>query len=174
MNWTALLKGSIEQTYKATEDLMDLVDEDGLDWKPATGSNWMTTGQLLKHITTACGFCCRGFVTGDWGMPEGASSDDMPAEDMLPKAEQMPTVASVAEAKRLLAEDKRLALEMVDASGEEKLANQMVSAPWNPMEMLLGHRLFEMVGHLNQHKGQLFYYLKLQGKPVHTGSLWGM
>jgi hypothetical protein len=24
------------------------------------------------------------------------------------------------------------------------------------------------------HAGQLFYYLKLQGKPVNTGHLWGM
>jgi hypothetical protein len=31
-----------------------------------------------------------------------------------------------------------------------------------------------MVGHLNQHKGQLFYYLKLQGKDVNTMHLWGM
>jgi hypothetical protein len=28
--------------------------------------------------------------------------------------------------------------------------------------------------HLAQHKGQLFYYLKLQGKPVNTTDLWGM
>jgi hypothetical protein len=31
-----------------------------------------------------------------------------------------------------------------------------------------------MIGHLAQHKAQLFYYLKLQGKPVHTGHLYGM
>ena len=40
--------------------------------------------------------------------------------------------------------------------------------------MVLGRRLLQMVEHLNQHKGQLFYYLKLQGVPVHTGNLWGM
>jgi hypothetical protein len=31
-----------------------------------------------------------------------------------------------------------------------------------------------MIQHLAQHKGQLFYYLKLQGKPVNTAHLWGM
>jgi hypothetical protein len=31
-----------------------------------------------------------------------------------------------------------------------------------------------MLAHLAQHKGQLFYYLKLMGRPVHTGHLWGM
>ncbi len=30
-----------------------------------------------------------------------------------------------------------------------------------------------MIEHLKQHKGQLFYYLKLQGKPVNTSDLWG-
>jgi hypothetical protein len=39
--------------------------------------------------------------------------------------------------------------------------------------MILGQRLLQMVAHLAQHKAQLFYYLKLQGKPVHTGHLWG-
>jgi hypothetical protein len=40
--------------------------------------------------------------------------------------------------------------------------------------MILGHRLLQMVDHLKSHKAQLFYYFKLQGKPVHTGHLWGM
>lgn len=42
------------------------------------------------------------------------------------------------------------------------------------MEMPLGVRMIQMVDHLKQHKGQLFYYLKLQGQPVKTGDLWGM
>jgi hypothetical protein len=93
---------------------------------------------------------------------------------MLPPAEKLPTVGSVAEAKKLLAEDKQVALDMLAKCNEDKLANETASAPWDPTEMILGHRLLQMVGHLNQHKGQLFYYLKLQGKPVNTGHLWGM
>jgi hypothetical protein len=30
-----------------------------------------------------------------------------------------------------------------------------------------------MIQHLERHEGQLFYYLKLQGKPVNTVDLWG-
>ena len=153
---------------------MDLVDEDKLDWKPATGSNWMTTGQLLRHLTEACGTGCRGFVTGDWGMPDGSDLSDVKPEDMLPPAEKMETISSVAEAKKLLAADKKVALDRVAQSGEENLANKVAPAPWDPREMILGHRLLQMVDHLNHHKGQLFYYLKLQGKPVNTGTLWGM
>ena len=151
-----------------------MVDEDGLDWKPATGDNWMTTGQLLKHITEACGKCFKGFVTGDWGMPEGMDPSDMSPEDMLPPAEKMPSVSDLAEAKALLAADKQIALDMLAQCSEEDLATKRVPAPWCPEEMILGQHLMNMVTHLTVHKAQLFYYLKLQGKPVHTGSMWGM
>jgi uncharacterized damage-inducible protein DinB len=168
-----LLKNEIEHTFGVTNKLMDLVDENQLDWKPSTGSNWMTTGQLLRHITDACGAAIRGFVTGDWGMPEDVDMSQLPPEEMLPPAEKFPTVGSVAEAKKLLAEDKQVALDMLAKCSEEDLSTKIATAPWDPTELVLGHRLLQMVGHLNQHKGQLFYYLKLQGKPVNTVHLWG-
>ena len=174
MNWTELLKSGADGAYHATEGLIALVDDDSLDWKPETGENWMTTGQLLMHITCACGACMKGFVTGDWSMPEGAEMDDA-GDEMLPPAEVLPTVQTVAEAVERLSADKDLAHVMIERAGEEDLAHKLVAAPWNPEEKLpLGHHLLGMVQHLSQHKGQLFYYLKLQGKPVHTGTLWGM
>lgn len=169
MNWTDLLKSEIETTYHAAEGLMKLVDKDKLSWKPATGSNWMTTAQLLKHMTEACGHCMRGFVTNEWPMPADAKPDEM-----LPPADRMPAAKSVDEAVRALAEDRKVALEMVAKAGEKNLASKQVAAPWDPTPKALGQQLLSMVGHLGQHKGQLFYYLKLQGKPVHTGTLWGM
>jgi uncharacterized damage-inducible protein DinB len=175
MKWTELLKEQVESVYHATEGLMDLVKLKDLSFKPATGANWMTTGQLLKHITEACGFCMRGFVTGDWGMPEGVEYEEVPEDQMLPPAEKMPAVKRVADAKKLLAADKKLALAMIRKAGERSLATKMVAAPWNPkVKSPLGLHLLHMVSHLSQHKGQLFYYLKLMGRPVHTGHLWGM
>lgn len=174
MNWMELLKKEIENTYKVTEELMDLVDDDKLKWKPPTGSNWMTTGQVLMHLTNACGAAIKGFVTGDWGMPEDFDLSNMSPEDMLPPAEKLPTIGSVAEAKQLLAEDKKLSLDMLEKCDEDRLIHEIATAPWDPTEMILGHRLLQMIEHLNQHKGQLFYYLKLQGKPVNTSHLWGM
>lgn len=169
MNWTELLTARANATYHATEGLLALCDNSMLGWKPATGSNWMTTGQLLAHIPTACGLCCAGFVTGEWPIPEGASM-----EDMLPTAEKMPTVKSVAAAKKALAADKKLALAMIAKAGEKNLGTKKVAAPWDPTEHLLGVQILGMIGHLANHKAQLFYYLKLQGKPVHTGHLYGM
>ncbi len=176
MNWTDLLRSGIDETYRATEGLLVLVDDDALAWKPATGDNWMTTGQLLRHLTEACGLCCRGFVTGDWGLPDGADMQDLPPDQMMPPAVKLPTVTSVAEARRLLAEDRDLALRMVQEAGESRLEGETSRAPWDPqgMERRLGQHLLGMIEHLATHKAQLFYYLKLQGKAVDTRHLWGM
>lgn len=174
MNWTQLLKNEIESTYATTERLLEKVDPDSLHWKPESGSNWMTVGQLLKHITNACGGGCKGFVTGDWGLPAGVKLEDLSPEEMLPPAEKMPGIESVEEAKKLLSEDKAVALQMIDQAGEDDLANRQVAAPWAPgVKYALGRHLLQMVQHLDRHKGQLFYYLKLQGKPVNTVDLWG-
>lgn len=176
MNWTRLLTDAIDYNYDVAGKLFDLVDDDTLDWKPATGQNWMTVGQLMRHITDACGKSCRGFVTGDWGLPEGMDFVDIPAEHMMPPAEAMPGVSGLDEAHALLAEDRQLALAMVKEAGEDALDQRMMAAPWDPsgMEKPLGAHLLGMVEHLAQHKGQLFYYLKMQGKPVSSHHLWGM
>lgn len=173
MNWKELLKNEIETTYKLTEGLIDLVDVDKLEWKPSAENNWMTTGQLLSHLTDACGAPIKGFVTGDWGLSEGLDINELPQEEMLPPAEKLPTVKSILETKKLLQEDKQIALDMINKCDEETLAHQKSKAPWDESEMILGYRLLQMVLHLSHHKSQLFYYLKLQGKMVNTSHLWG-
>lgn len=45
-------------------------------------------------------------------------------------------------------------------------------APWGGPERTLFQHCYEMIWHLGQHKGQLFYYLKIQGKDVNTIHLW--
>jgi uncharacterized damage-inducible protein DinB len=172
MNAIDLLKAELADGYAVTQRLLDLVDEGSLDWKPATGENWMSTGQLLKHVSNACGSGFKGFITGDWGFPADFDPSSMSEEDMMPSADKLPTVASVAEARRLLAEDHALALACLAQVDEVELDTRPAPAPWDGSTMMLGRRLLQMVQHLAQHKGQLFYYLKLQGKPVNTMHLW--
>ncbi|MBN2443156.1 MAG: hypothetical protein JXJ04_17480 [Spirochaetales bacterium] len=57
---------------------------------------------------------------------------------------------------------------------EDDPTNKPAAAPRDSKKLILGYRLLQMVDHLKQHKSQLFSYLKLQGKPVNTGDLWGM
>ncbi len=174
MNWTELLRYEMESTYAVADALMARVEENKLplDWKPSTGKNWMTTGQLLGHLAQSCGVLVEGFVTGDWGMPPEHIADT-PPEEMLTPAEKMASIESVAKARKLLAEDRKLALDVLANVGDERLANQKATAPWDPRELPLGVRLLAMVAHLSQHKGQLFYYMKLQNINVNSGDLWG-
>lgn len=172
--WTDLITRHTDSTYKATLGMVKLLTDKDLAWKPATGSNWMTVGQLLEHLTNAGGACVKGFVTGDWG--HGADGGDDPStETGLPPADKLPTVKSVADAAKRIEADHRTALEMIAKAGEANLAGKKVAAPWNPTELLLGEQCLMMIdAHLATHKAQLFYYLKLMGKSVHTGHLYGM
>lgn len=174
MSWKTLISRETESTYTITGKLFDLVSDDELTWKPASGENWMTVGQLLMHLSDACGAGMRGFFTGDWGLPEGMDMKEMSDQDMLPPADKLPSVKSVNQARNLLAADENLAKEMIGKVSESDLTTQPAPAPWDPTEMILGHRLLQMVDHLRQHKGQLFYYLKLMGKPVNTMHLYGI
>ena len=174
MEWTKQLYSQIESSYTSTEKLMAMVKDEDLDWKPTTGQNWMTMGQLLMHLTSSCGACCKGFVTGDWGMPEMPADAESNDEMGLLPAEQLPTIDNVAEAQRLLVADRKLAVEMIEQVGEDGLENTQAAAPWEPnVQKCLGNHMLEMVGHLQSHKSQLFYYLKLMGHDVNTMNLWG-
>jgi hypothetical protein len=171
MNWTTMLARQVEGAYRAADGLMALVDEGQLGWKPdaprgegATG--WMTTGQLLRHLTEACGVLCRAFADNDWsfmGPPPEAGKTPPP----------MPSARSVKEAREALARDKEVALATIREAGEARLQNERVTAPWG-IEGTLGEQFLDMVKHLESHKNQLFYYLKLQGRAVNTAHLWGM
>ncbi|MFC2083149.1 DinB family protein [Candidatus Bipolaricaulota bacterium] len=173
MEWQSHLKHHAEAAYRAVEGLFELVTEDMLQWKPDTGSNWLTTAQLLEHITSSCGSMCKGFVSGDWGMPAEAF-EAMPPEELLPPAEKFPAMVSLADARTKLAADKKIAFESIEAVSEHDLETRRMVAPWDPTERSLGDWIMEPIEHLVAHKSQLFYYLKLQGANVDTRHLWGM
>ena len=168
-----ILRQEAERMYAPTEALIRRVEPTTLDWKPGTGQNWMTVGQLLKHCSEACGAGIKAFLTGDWGLPEGVRFEDLPPEEMLPPASKLPAVASVDEALRLLAEDRQVALRHLASANEAALLTDRYPAPWGGPELTLFQHLLSMVTHLRQHKGQLFYYLKLMGHDVSTPDLWG-
>jgi hypothetical protein len=174
MNLTEVLEQEAAGMYAATEKMFRLVDKDKLAWKPPTGHNWMTTAQLVQHCTNACGATIKGFVSGDWGLPPDTKMEDLPPDEMLPPAERLPAATSVEAALKELAADKVIALEYIKKAGEANLLGKKMAAPWGGPEVTLFQHLMTMIHHLGQHKGQLFYYLKLQGKDVNTMHLWGM
>ncbi|MBE0634763.1 DinB family protein, partial [Candidatus Bipolaricaulota bacterium] len=60
MSWQSVLTEQVNDAYRAAEGLLRLVEDEPLEWKPATGENWMTTGQLVHHLSDACGSMSKG------------------------------------------------------------------------------------------------------------------
>jgi len=167
-----VLTEEAETTYEITRKLAAAFGDAELSWKPPTGATeWMTVGQLLMHCASfACGKAVCGFVTGDWGP---SAAPDAGAAAHVPAAAALPSVGSVSQALALLEEDRRLALGCIAATRNADLLAQRTLAPWGgPVETLFQH-LLHVIAHLAQHKGQLFYYLKLMGREVGTADLWG-
>jgi uncharacterized damage-inducible protein DinB len=174
VNLRELLQTQAEQTYRTAEILLGMVEDTELNWKPSQGTNWWTVGQLLRHMTVSCGIWCKGFVEGTWDDAGDVDYDLVSVGAGLPPAEAYRSVENVAGARAALAVDKATAFRMIEKTSEEDLANKKVAAPWNPAPRALVLCLLDMIRHLESHRAQLYSYLKLMGKPVHTGHLWGM
>jgi len=174
MTLIELLKTQIEDTYRAADALLGIVENADLNWKPSEGENWWTIGQLLRHMTVSCGIWCKGFVTDVWDDADDVDYSKVPEGQQLPQADAYRSVENVAAARKALAADKVVALEVLAQTSSEELACKTAVAPWNPAPRILALRILDMIRHLESHKSQLYYYLKLMGKPVHTANLWGM
>ena len=173
MGLREVLSEEMENNFEVTDRLFRRVESHQLAWKPETGSNWMTIGQLMWHCSSACGVAMRAFVTGDWGLPEGVEFKDLAQEEILPPAEKLPAVENIEQAISLLREDRQVGLSVLREVPETDLLGRRFSPPWGGAECTLFQHLLHMVEHLGQHKGQLFYYLKLLGLDVRTEDLWG-
>ncbi len=177
MTTTTLKQVLLQQantTYDITEKLISQVSDGQLCWVPTTGKNWMTAGQLLMHCASfGCGKAVQGFVRGDWGLPETSEVTGHNDIQHVPPTDALPTVDTVEEALELLADDRRLAVQCISEVEESDLLAKRCVAPWGGPEISLFQQLTLMIEHLSQHKGQLFYYLKLMGKDVNTSDLWG-
>jgi len=170
MTLTEVLLTEADANYALTERLMRRVRDDELSWTPSAGKNWMTMGQLLMHCASfGSGKAIRGFVTGDWG----AAAEDSTEHDHVPPPEALPSVKTVHEALELLAADREVARGSILAAGEANLLGRKTTAPWGGPELCLFQQILRMIAHLAQHKGQLFYYLKLMERDVNTSDLWG-
>ena len=130
--------------------------------------------ELLMHCANfGCGKALRGFIQGDWGLPEGTAVEELAAGDHVPPATALPSVQSVEQALALLEKGSTLAVGCLAAAGEEELLGRTLRAPRGGPKTSLFQHLLHVIAHLAQHKGQLFYYLKLMGSEAATGDPWG-
>ena len=149
------------QSVQPAEKLIGMVPADKLDWKP--GPTFMSTGQVICHMSEGVGGGLESLVKGNWP----------PMEEMEAgmKLENMPS-CGVQEALSRLAKDKMTLRATLEAISEEDFTNRVVSVPWG-WKTKFEIMSVAFLGHFNNHKMQLFMYLKLLGLPVNTETLYG-
>lgn len=139
--------------------LIKMVPADKLDWKP--GEGFMSYGQLICHLSDGVGEALRKTVSGDWPPPEETESS---------LKHEMPS-CSVDEALAKLEEEGKVLEETLAGISEDDFQNRMVSVPWG-WEAKMEKMALQFLEHFFHHKMQLFMYLKLQGFPVDTMTLY--
>jgi uncharacterized damage-inducible protein DinB len=152
----------VMENYEPAEKLIGMVPADKLNWRP--GPTFMSTGQVLCHLSDGLGGGFEMLLSGKW-----PSMEEM-AEGM--KLENLPS-CSPREALDKLEKDKRILRQVLEGVSEQDFTNKVVSVPWGvtaKMERMAIHFL----EHFTNHKMQLFTYLKLLGLPVDTQTLYGM
>lgn len=150
----------VMENYRPAEKLIGLVPADKLNWQP--GPTFMSVGQALAHLSEGLGGGLEMALNGKW-----PSMEEM---EVGMKLENLPSCSS-PEALERLEKDKKILRQVLDGVSEEDFTNKVLTVPWGwtaKMERLS----IGFLGHFNNHKMQLFTYLKLLGLPVNTETLY--
>ena len=149
-----------ESIYRPMAKLISLAPASKLDWKPGKG-DYMNLGQLLHHLST----CPGAFVAAvNNAFPPSAAFQKFIQEDL--KNNKTPEVAG-REVSRGWDEAKAALTGVSPADFQARI----VAVPWGP-PMPLWRTCLGMAEHWVNHKYQLFFYLKLLGRPVNTMTLY--
>ena len=151
----------VMENYGPAEKLIGMVPADKLKWQP--GPTFMSTGQVICHLSDSLGGGFEMLLSGKW-----PSMEEM-AEGM--KLENLPSCGP-QEALDKLEKDKKTLRQVLDGMSEEDFTNKVVSVPWG-WNAKMEHMGINFLGHFTNHKMQLFTYLKLLGLPVNTETLYG-
>lgn len=152
----------VMQSVRPAEKLIGMAPTDQLTWKP--GPTFMSVGQVIFHLSDGLGVGLETMLSGKW--------PPMEEMDAAMKLENMPS-CGVPEALDRLAKDSQVLRATIDGLSEEDFTNRVVSVPWG-MTAKVEIMVLSFLYHFNNHKMQLFLYLKLLGLPVNTGTLYGM
>ena len=146
--------------HRPSARLISLAPPERLAWKPAD-VNMMTLGQLLKHLAT----CPAHLAT--------AARDAFPpaAEFSRANDEAVQQSATPAEAGPVLESNYAAAVKAIEGLREEDFQGKQIAVPWGPPTVMY-RALMDMAMHQNNHKMQLFMYLKILGLPVNTMTLY--
>jgi hypothetical protein len=152
----------VMESVRPAQKLIGMVPADKLSWRP--GPTFMSMGQVINHLSEGLGGGLDMVLTGKWPA--------MGEMEAAMKLENMPA-CGIQEALDRLQKDSEILHRTLDGVSEADFTNRVVSVPWGwqtKLEIMAVHFL----GHFDNHKMQLFTYLKLLGLPVNTETLYGM
>jgi hypothetical protein len=151
----------VMNSIQPAEKLIGMVPADKLNWKP--GPTFMSMGQVVCHLSEGLGGGFEMLLSGKWPPPEEMEAG-MKLENMAS--------CGVQEALKRLDKDKKVLESALEGISEADFTNRVVSVPWGwkGKVEVMG---VSFLGHFNNHKMQLFTYLKLLGLPVNTETLYG-
>ncbi|MBI4641582.1 MAG: DinB family protein [Candidatus Tectomicrobia bacterium] len=150
MSAVTAYRSQVERLHKLTKKLMSLAP-DQPDWKP--GENFMSLGDLLNHLSGINRAIIRS-VKGPDAVPPVGPDKAVTAQAAISRME----------------EGFAAAIKVLDELPESDYLNKEVETQIykGPLYGMLSR----IVEHQTNHKMQLFFYLKLLGKPVNTQTLY--
>ena len=154
----------MQKTQAPLKNMVEMIPDDKFDWAP--GKDFMTVGQLLKHLGGNWSIV-KMMVTNEWPF----SSEEEVVEAM--KLENMATCTK-PEARAALEKDLNDAVDFIENElSEEDFFNKEAGTPWGFKGKIWRAVILAMEHQVN-HKMQLHLYMKQLGLPVNTGTLYGM
>lgn len=139
------LREHLERFRAVTLQVLDVVSDDDLSWRPDPDS--YSVGQQLLHIAQAEDFYARGLLQGEWDA------------DRLRFPEAIPDRAGL---RSYFAEVRARTLGLLSALDPEDLG-RVWDVPGAPMPLSLRSWLWFVVEHEIHHKAQLSTYLRRMG-----------
>lgn len=143
----------LERYRAVTLQVLDIVDEADLAWRPGPGH--YSLGQQLVHIALTEDMYGHGLFEGDWDFQRARFPAPFP---------------DIAALRVLFIDARQDTLRRLDALDPAALG-RVVDIPGSPLRHTLRSWLWFILEHELHHKGQIWTYLRMMG---HTAPFYAM
>jgi hypothetical protein len=159
------VEAKVRETIERTEHLVALVPQELLDWRPPVPSG-APTGTDLGHLLGHLPDCLAGFCAAFYAAFPSELSELLALRSIAVNESCSPQKAAVCIRQFATAIERGFHL-CEDTDLSRLIPTAFVPEGEKLLTLLLGN-----LEHLTNHKYQLFFYLKLMGRPVGTQDLY--
>lgn len=139
------LKEHIERYRAVTLQVLEVVAEEDLHWRPSR--NQYSLGQQLLHIVQTEDLYAHGLFEGEWDFDRARFPETLPGS---------------AELKAFFEEVRAFTLARLQMVADDALG-EFVEVPGSPVKSTLRSCLWFVLEHELHHKGQIWLYLRELG-----------